>query len=109
MADKVSSKAVGEAAGHFVTDLAQFWANRQTRLYEIGLAKLIEEFSVIEEKANTHYEYLKSALHGNEEVIYHLNQFDDERLHLQTMSNSLFYQQGFSDALRVLFTSLITG
>jgi hypothetical protein len=108
MSDQISAKGVGLTAGLFITDLAQFWADRQNRIYALGLEKLSKEYSTAEQKADALYDILAGVLQGQQEMAGKLNELEDERTHTQTLSNGLFYQQGFSDAIRLILTSLIT-
>jgi regulator of sigma D len=73
------------------------------------LNKLIDDYAASEEKTSAHYGKLKTGAKDEKEAIWQLNELEDERFCQQTMSNNLFYQQGFSDAIRMILITLIVG
>jgi FMN phosphatase YigB (HAD superfamily) len=108
MSDHVSAQTMDDTISSFLTDLDQLWSSRQNRLYKIGLAKLMDEYAQAEEKANALYSQIEDQCREHPETLKLINELEDERIHLQTLSNNLFYQQGFRDAVKMLLTTLIT-
>lgn len=108
MADTLTDKALGEmTAGSFWADLSQFLNHREFRLRE-GSSSPIRS-STEYKHSDTIIRYKLEALKNKlpAEMRMELIDLCEEHIHMENISNSLYYRQGFSDGVKMILQSIM--
>jgi hypothetical protein len=102
---QLEKEIAGVIAATLSQDLAQFWMIRRDRVYVKGLGSCSEEYENAEREAHTIYEALKNIL--AEDQRKQLVSLMDYKSSMEIASNSLFFQHGFRDGIRMLLQTII--
>ncbi|MEN6325760.1 MAG: hypothetical protein ABFD18_06100 [Syntrophomonas sp.] len=101
MSDIITPKGFGKQMERaLLRDLAQFWNDRQSRFDD-------QDSDRFNQMVKQLLDDLQAGALNKNEVHKSLKILDEERIRMETNSNSLFYQRGFTDGIKFILQTLI--